>query len=202
MMEYMVSGSRNSPPFTTELEMNRYLQGVHVSESINNRKTTSIQKDPIKGTAPLKLQTHNLPTDAVKNINSKNKGRDFQLANKPQVVTWGRERMLQRIQRYRIVTLHWSTYPKREQDQTEKSSYGLDWLQTCMWYGSTKLDKKLPQIIQNIRRSRKLYREKHENLESEIDSRRKKLSWSKCPQRYISRRCTITVTIHNCHYAT
>ena len=50
--------------------------------------------------------------------------------------------------------------------------------------------------------SHKLYRENHENLESGIDSRRKKLSWGEGPRRYISRRCTITVTIHNCHDAT
>ena len=29
----------------------------------------------------------------------------------------------------------------------EKSSYGLDWLQKGIWYGSTKLDKEPPQTI-------------------------------------------------------
>ena len=47
--------------------------------------------------------------------------------------------------------------PQREQDETEKSSYGLDWLQNGIWYGPTKLDNKL---LQN-----------HENLESGIGSR-------------------------------
>ena len=37
--------------------------------------------------------------------------------------------MLQRIQRHRRVTLHRSANPQQEQDQTEKSSYGLDWQQ-------------------------------------------------------------------------
>ena len=37
-----------------------------------------------------------------------------------------KERMLQRIQRHSRGTLHISAHPKREQDQTEKSSYGLD----------------------------------------------------------------------------
>ena len=59
-------------------------------------KTTLIKKDPIKGTA-----TNNYPpTDDVENINSTNKGRDLLLANKPQIVPWKTERMLQRIQNH------------------------------------------------------------------------------------------------------
>ena len=37
------------------------------------------------------------------------------------------------------------------------------------------LDNKLPQNVQNIRWSHKLYLENHENLESRFDSRREKL---------------------------
>ena len=37
--------------------------------------------------------------------------------------------MPQRIQRNSRITPHRSTHPKWEQDKTEKSSYGLDWLQ-------------------------------------------------------------------------
>ena len=147
------------------------------------------------------LQTHNLLTDDVENINSANKGRDLLLTNKLRIVPWGRERMLQRIQRHSRVTLLRSTHPKQEQDQTEKSSYGLDWLQKGIWYASTKLDDKLPQNVQNIRWSHKLYCENHEYLKNGID-RSKKLSWSKDPKRYISRRFTITGTIHNCDDAT
>ena len=55
-------------------EMNRYLQGAHVPEWMTKRKITLIQ---IKGTAPKQLQTHNLPTNDVENINSTNKGRDL-----------------------------------------------------------------------------------------------------------------------------
>ena len=32
------------------------------------------------------LQTHNLPTDDVENLNSTNKGKDLLLANKTQIV--------------------------------------------------------------------------------------------------------------------
>ena len=44
--------------------------------------------------------------------------------------------------------------------------------------------------------------ENPENLESGIESRREKLSWNEGPKRYTSGRCTLTVTIHNCHDAT
>ena len=100
------------------------------------------------------------------------------------------------------VTLHRSTHPKWEQDSAEKPNYGLDWLQKIIWYGPTNLDNKLPQNVQNITWSHKLYRENHENLKGAIDSRRKKFNWSTDPRRYFSRRCTLIVTIHNCHDTT
>ena len=43
-----------------------------------------------------RLQTHNLPTDDVENINSTNMGRDLLLANKQQIVPWQTERMPQK----------------------------------------------------------------------------------------------------------
>ena len=182
--------------------MNRCLQETHVPKWMTKEKTTLIQKDHPKKTAPKQLQTYNLPNEDVENINSTNKGRDLLLANKLQIVPWGTERMPQRIQRRRKVTLHRLAHPQREQDQTEKSSYDLDWLQKGIWYGPAKLDNKQLQNVQNIKWSHKLYWESHENLESGIDSKREKLSWSKGPKRYISRRCTITVTIYNCDDAT
>ena len=135
-------------------------------------------------------------------IISTNKGKDLLLANKPRIVPWRTERLLQRIQRHSRITLHRSTHPKWEQDKTEKSSNGLDWLQKVIWYGSTKLDNKLSQNVQNITWSHKLYRPDHENLESGPDSRRKKHSWNKDPKRHFPRRCTITLTIHNSRDAT
>ena len=131
-----------------------------------------------------------------------NKGRDLLLTNKPQFVPWRTERMLQRIQRHSRVTLHRSsTHPKWKQDQTKKLSYGLDWLQKGIWYGSAKLDNKMSQNVQNITWSHKLYWENHDDLESWIDSRRKKLGRNKDSKRHFPRRCTIILTIHNCHDA-
>ena len=141
----------------------------------DQRKDHIDPKGPKQRNRSKQLQTHNLLTDDVENINSTNKERDLQLANKSWIVPWRTGRMLQRIQRHRRVTSHRSTHPKWEQEQTEKSSYGLDWLQKGIWYGPAKLDNKLPQNVQNINNknlniyitwSHKLYRENHQNLES------------------------------------
>ena len=61
------------------------------------------------------------------------------------------EKIPQGIQRHRRTTLHWSAHPQWEQDEMEKSGYGLDRPQKSIWYGPTKLDYKLSQIVQNIR---------------------------------------------------
>ena len=87
------------------------------------------------------LQTHNFPTDEVENINSTNKRRDLLLAKKPQIVARGTERMPQRIQMTRRVTLHRSAHRQREQDQTTKRHM------IC----PTKLDNEQPQNAQNIK---------------------------------------------------
>ena len=155
--------------------MNRCLQDAQVPDWMTKGKTTLIKKHPCKGTIP----NNYWPITCLPNINSTNKGRDLLLANKPRIVPWRTERMLQRIQMHSRVTLHRSTHPKWKHDQTKKPSYGLDWLQKGIWYGSTKLDNKLSQNVQNITWSHKLHRENHENLESWIDSRRKKLGWNK-----------------------
>ena len=122
---------------------------IHILIIIIIKERSIDPKGPKQRNCPKQLQTHNLATDDVENINSTNKGRDLLLTNKPQFILWGTERMLQRIQRHSRVTLHRSAHLKWEQDQTEKSRYGLDWLQKGIWYGSTKLDYKLPQNVQS-----------------------------------------------------
>ena len=168
----------------------------------DQRKDYIDSKGPKQRNRSKQLQTDNLPTNDVENTKSTNKGKDLLLANKLRIVHWRIERIPQRIQRHSRITLQRSTHPKWEQDKTEKSSYDQDWLQKGIWYGSTKLDNKLPQNVQNITWSHKLYRKNHENMESWADSRRKKLNWNKDPKRYFPRRCTITFTIHNTHDAT
>ena len=73
----------------------------------------------------------------------------------------------------------------------------MDWLRKGIWNGPAKQDNKLPQNVQDISRSHKLYRENYEKLESGIDIRREKLSWSKDLGRYIPGRCPITIAICN-----
>ena len=136
----------------------------------------------------------------MENINSPCKGRDLLLADKPRIVPWGTKRMPQRIQRHTRTTLQRSLHHKRKQEQ--RGNLALEWSdyrKNSIWYGSAKLDDKLPQNIPKIRWRHKFSWENHENLESRIDCWRKKLSWSKGLKRYFSRRCTITVTIHYFH---
>ena len=118
-------------------------------------------------------------TYPFRNTSSTNKGKYLLLANKPRIVPWRTEWMPQRIQRHSRITLHRSTHPKWEQDKTEKSSYGLDWLEKHIRYGPTKLDTKLSQNVQNITWSHKIHPKDHANLESGADSKRKKVSWNK-----------------------
>ena len=84
------------------------------------RKDHIDSKGPMQRNRLKQLQTHNLSTDDVENINSTNKGRDLLLSKKPRIFPYGTERMLQKIQRDSKVTLYRPAHPKREQDQTKK----------------------------------------------------------------------------------
>ena len=102
----------------------------------DQRKDHIDTKGPKQRNRPKQLQTYNMPTNDVENINSTNKGKDLLLANKPQFAPWRTERMQQRIQRHSRITLHRWIHSKWVQHQTEKSGYGQDWLQKGIWYGS------------------------------------------------------------------
>ena len=78
----------------------------------DQRKDRIDPKGPKQRNCPKQLQTCNLPTVDVENINNSNKVRDLLLAKNPGIVPWGGERMLQRIQRHSRVTLHRSIHPK------------------------------------------------------------------------------------------
>ena len=90
-------------------------------------------KDPPQKSHLKKLKTHNIPTFYAYNTKSKHKV-DLRLATMLWVVLGVRERVTQRIQRHRRASLYWSICPQRVQAETEKSSYGLDWLQKGVWY--------------------------------------------------------------------
>ena len=181
--------------WTDAYQKHTYLNGWQKERPDWSKKT-------LKRNRPKQLHTHNVPTYDVENINCTNKRRDLLLANKLRIVLWGTEKMPQMIQRHSRDTLNWLAHPQRKQDETQKSSYGMDWQHKGIWYGPTKLDNKLSQNVQNIRRSHKLYREHHENPESGIDSRREKLNWSEDLKSYIPGRCTLIINIYNCDDAT
>ena len=124
----------------------------------DQRKDCINPKGPKRRNCSKQLQTDNLPTNDVKNTNSTNKGKELLLVNKLRIVPWRTERMLQRIPRHSRITLHRSTHPKWEQDNMEKSSYGLDWLHNGIWYGPKKQDTSLSQNVQNITWSHKRHR--------------------------------------------
>ena len=163
-------------------------------------KTILIQKDPSKGTAPnnyrpliclpimWKILTAQIREKIYYSLTSRGLFHDDQKGC--------------RKGSRGTAELHTSTHPKWEQDKTEKTSYGPDWLQKGMWYVSIKQNTTLSQNLQNITWSHKLHRKDHANLESGNDSRRNNLSWNKDPKRDFPRRCTITLIVHNCHDAT
>ena len=162
----------------------------------DQRKDHTNSKGPKQRNYSKQLQTDNQPINDVENTNIGNKGKDLLHVYKPRTVPWQTERMPQRILRHNRITLHRSRHPKWEKDKTKKSSYSLDWQQKGIWYSSTKLNTTLSQNVQNITWSHELHRKDHANLESGVDSRRKKISWNWDPKRDFPRRCTITLTIH------
>ena len=183
------------------LEMNRCLQGAHVLEWITKGKTTFIQKDQSKRTDPhnykpitslpmmWKILTAQIREEIYYSLTS------FGLFSEEQKdgTKDPEAQQLFYIDQYIL-----------NESKTRQKNLAMAWIdyKKGIWNGLAKLDNKLPQNVQNIRWSHKLYQENHKNLESGIDSKRKKLSWSKDPKMYFSRRCTITVIVHNFDDAT
>ena len=75
---------------------------------------------------PKQLETHNLLTGDLENINSTNKGRYLLLTNKLWIIPRGKERMSQRIQRHSRVHLHRSAHPK--QSKTRHKNLAMAWI--------------------------------------------------------------------------
>ena len=157
----------------------------------DQRKNHIDPKRPTQRNIPKQLQTRNVPIYYVENTNGTNKGRNLRFTNKPQIIPRGTERILQVDRRYRGASLH-----ILNESTTRRKNLAMAWIDyKKIWYGSPELDNKLPQNVQDNRWSYKLYRENHENLESGIDNRREKFSWSGVWERYIPGRRTITITI-------
>ena len=142
------------------LEMNRFLQEADDPEWMTKRKASLIQKYCLKGAAQNNyrsitcLMMWKVLTAQIREeiYNSLTRRRLFFEEHKG---------YRKRIQRHRRATQDWSAHPHRQQNDTEKSSYGLDWQQKGIWEGPAKLVDKLPQKLQDIRWS---HQEKQENL--------------------------------------
>ena len=175
-------------------EINRCLERAHVSEWMTKGSTTLIQKDPSKGITPnnyrpitclpimWKILTVQIREEIYYSLTSRGLFPEEQKGCRKGSI--GTEDLLYKGQHI------------LNESKTRRKNLAVAWIDYKKAYDT------VPQNVQNIRWSHKLHGENHENLESRIDSRRKKLSWSKDPKRYFSRRCTITLTIHNSHDAT
>ena len=106
--------------------MNRCRQGSHVPEWMNKENTTLIQKDPSKDTAPKNYGAITCLPMMWKILTAQISEGIYYSLTSCRLFPEEQKRMPQRIQRLSRVTLHRSAHPKREQDQSEKSSYGLD----------------------------------------------------------------------------
>ena len=102
--------------------------------------------------------------------------------------------MPQEDQRYRRATIHWLTHPQGAK-RDEKISYGVDSLQKGIGYGLAKLDNKLSQNVQDIRRSQKLIEDTMKNWRLELTARGK--SWAG-----VKVHSAITITIYDSDDAT
>ena len=172
------------------LEMNRCLQEEHVPEWMTKERTTLIQKEPPKGTAPKNYRPI-MYLPMIWKILTVNKWRDLFFAYKPQIVFWWTERMPQRIQRH-TRALYINQHILNE-NKTRRKNLAIAWIDCKNAYNMVQQRRmyKMYKISDEV----KLYRENHENLESGIDSRRENLSWNTEPKWFIRRKCTITITI-------
>ena len=69
---------------------------------------------------------------------------------------------------------------------------GLTAKRHTIW--SRKLDNRLPQNVQDIRRNHEAYEENQRKVEGGIDSRKKRFSSGKNPEWYIPGRFALTIT--------
>ena len=101
------------------IEMNRCLEWTNIPEWMTKRKTTLIEKDLQKGTAPNNYKTIMSPDDE-ENTNSIYSGGVLLLTNKLRTVYQKTERIQQENKRNRRSSIRWSTHHDRDQKETKK----------------------------------------------------------------------------------
>ena len=136
----------------------------------DQRKDHIDPKGPKQRNRPKQLQTHNLPTDDVENISSTNKGRGLLLANLPWFFP-DKPKGFCKGTRDRAEILYIDQHILNE-NKTRRKNIAIAWIDYKKVYNM------VPQSwIINCLKMYKISHEvtNHENLESRIDSRRKKL---------------------------
>ena len=153
-----------SIPDRLELEMNKCLQRAHVPEWMTKGSTTLIKKDPSKGTAPnnyrsitclrmmWKILTAQIIAEIYDSLTSCGLFPDEQ--KECCKGTRGTAELLH-IDRHIL-----------NESKTRRKNLAMVWIdcKKGICHGSAKLDNKLPQNVQNIIWSHKLYRRNYENL--------------------------------------
>ena len=162
-------------------------------------KTTLIQKDPSKRTAPNNYRLITCLPMMWKILTAQIREEIYYSLTSRKLFPDEQKRCC-KGSRGRAELLYIDKHILNE-SKNRRKNLAMAWIDNIkgIWYGSAKLDSKLSQNVQNVTRNHKLHRKKkHEKLESWINSRREKLGWNKDPKRDFPRRCTI----HNCHDAT
>ena len=155
-------------------------------------------KRPHRSDRLKQVQTHNVPTNKVESTRGINTGKDLLFATNRGLFQEKQKGCRNDSSGTRENTTFINTSSTRAMPEGKNLNVPCIDYKKGIWYGFTKLDKKMTQNIQDIGRSHKLYQENHENLEREIDSMRQNLSWNEDPGWYNPERCTITITICNC----
>ena len=155
------------------LEMNRCLQGAQEPEWMIKGKTTLIQKDPSKGTAPNNYRPITCLTMMWKILTAQIRVKIYYSLRSCGLFT-DEQKACHKGSRGTSELLYIDQHILNEsKTRRKKSTSGLDWLQKSIWYGPTKLDTTLSQNVQNITWSHNIHRTDHANLESGENSRRK-----------------------------
>ena len=111
------------------------------------------------------------------------------------------------LRRRAITCMLWSVFRRKERmPQGNKRNiwftvHCIDWLHKGL-YGSSILDNRFSENVQDIRQSHKIHYRNHEKLESRIDSKKINVSRGENLERYLPGSCVFAITILNSNGAT
>ena len=185
-MKKTANQNDNASLKTQNFKKNHKFTSIHDRLTLEmNRWTDHIDpKDPLEGTSPKQLQTHNLPTYDVENINSTNREEIFFLLTSRGLFP-EEQKGCRKGSRGTVELLDLDQHILSESKTRRK-------ILAMAWIDNKNVHDIVPQSL--IINCLKMYKISDEvinfiekNLESGIDSRRKKLSWSKDQKRYIWR---------------